>query len=107
MTPTAAISVCVQLHVAAERDWGESTELLYEKALADVPDEVAETLVAELIRHVSWDNPPSTGMVVKHAQAIMRRRREETPAIPEATGVPLSAEENLEMVRRVREGWRK
>jgi hypothetical protein len=103
MTPTASAALVAQLFAAAGRQYGETELVVYAKALHLVPDDVGQVVVDELVREVSWDNPPSTGMVVKHAQAVLRRRREAVSGIPETTGEPVSREESLEWVKRIRE----
>lgn len=103
MTPTACASLVAQLFAAAGRQYGETELVVYRKALELIPDEVGEITVDELLQQVSWDNPPSTGMVVKHAQVVLLRRLDAARAVPEATGEPVSREESMEWVKRIRE----
>lgn len=103
MTPSAVAALVAQLHAAAGRQYGETHLVVYAKALGMIPDEVGLLAADELIREVSWDNPPSVGMVIKQAQSVMRRREDEAKGLPESTGDPVSREESLEWVKRIRE----
>ena len=102
MTPMAVAELVASLFIAASRDYGDAERTVYAKALARVDDAVGLQAVEELLPHVSWERPPSPGMVLRQVDAIYRGQRERTPAIPEATGTPVSREASLEWVRRIK-----
>lgn len=102
MTNQGVAVLVAQLFAAAGRDFGETHLVVYRRALKDVPDDVGAEVVDALMRHVSWERPPSVGMVTDEVNAILRNRQTSTPAIEEATGEPVSREASLEWVRRIR-----
>ncbi len=103
MTPTMVNKLVAALHVASGRDWSEVTEAVYQEALKNVPDDVGEEAMKHLIRHVSWEKPPSPAMVLTQANGIIARRRDATPAIPESTARESTREEAIAHVRAMRE----
>lgn len=103
MTPTAVNKLVAALHVAAGRDWGAAQEAVYAEALRSVPDDVGEEVMRALIRHVSWDRPPSPAMALEKVNAIMAARKDLVPALPESTARECTPEENRAAIRRIKE----
>lgn len=102
MTPVAVAELVAALFVAAARDYGDAERTVYAKALARVDDAVGLQAMDELLPHVSWERPPSPGMVLQQVNAIHRGQREKTPAIEETTGPPATREVALEWVERIK-----
>lgn len=102
MTEGAVAELVARLFAAAGRNYGETHLEVYAEALATVPDDVGREASRNLARHVSWDRPPSVGLVMDEVQAILRNRQPLVPAIEEATGEPVSREKAMEWVERMR-----
>lgn len=105
MTPGAIEALVVRLYAASGgREAMDVDFEVYADALDLIPDAVGEeagrylTKTVDLVQHRS-----SPGMVRAQAQVILQRRRDAVSAIPEATGTPVSREESLEWVRKIRE----
>lgn len=104
MTPDAIEALVIRLYAASGgREAVDVDFEVYADALENVPDDVGTeagkylTCTVDLVTH-----RPSPAMVRDQAQAIMRRRDMERPAIEEATGPPASREASLEWVRRIK-----
>ena len=102
MDDAAVTTLVIALYTAAGRDYGDVTEQVYRKALEKVDDETGLEAMDALLRHVSWEKPPSPALVLNQVASILRYRREATPAIEEATGPPASREASLEWVWRIK-----
>lgn len=92
----------IALYTASGHDYGDTTEAVYREALRDVPNDVGALAAADLIRYVSWDHRPSPALVLEKVNAIMTRRREDTPAIPESTR-ECTPEESRANIQKIRE----
>lgn len=102
MTNEGVALLVAQLFAAAGRDYGETHLVVYRKALENVSDDVGARAVDSLIRHVSWERPPSVGLVLDAVQAELRARQESIPAIEEATGEPVTRAQALAWVAYIR-----
>jgi hypothetical protein len=81
-----------RLFLACSRDFGRAHVAVYAEALAEVDDEDGAAAGRELMRWVSWDNPPSVRMVLESVAAIRARRAAARPALAEAAGPPMPPE---------------
>lgn len=102
MTEGAVAELVARLFAAAGRNYGDTHLEVYADALETVPDDVGREAGRNLARHVSWETPPSVGLVVAEVQAILRNRQELVPAIEEATGPPASREASLRWVEQIK-----
>lgn len=102
MTNEGVALLVAQLFAAAGRDFGETHLLVYRRALKDVPDDVGAEVVDALMRHVSWERPPSVGLVMDEVNAVLRQRQASLPALEEVTGEPVTREQALAWVQHIR-----
>lgn len=102
MTEQGVGELVARLFAAAGRNYGDTHLEVYADALETVPDDVGREAGKNLARHVSWERPPSVGMVMDEVQAILRNREPLVPALEEATGQPVSREESLRWVEKIR-----
>lgn len=91
-----------RMFAAAGREFGKTHLEVYADALENVDDEVGREAARNLARHVSWERPPSVGLVMDEVNAIIRNRQRSTPAIEEATGQPVTREQALAWVAHIK-----
>lgn len=102
MTEDGVSELVARLFAAAGREFGKTHLEVYADALENVADDVGREAARNLARHVSWERPPSVGMVLDEVNAILRRRALELPGIPEATGRPVTRKQALAWVDHIR-----
>lgn len=101
MTPQAIAQTVAKLYTAAGRHYGKVEFEVYAEALHDVDDATGAEACRNVIRNIDLGTrAPTPKDVLDAARAILRKRREERPKLPEATGPLLPEDENLERVRR-------
>ncbi len=102
MTEDGVAELVARMFAAAGREFGKTHLEVYADALENVSDDVGREAARNLARHVSWEKPPSVGMVLDEVNAILRLRQLETPAIEEATGQPVTREQALAWVAHIK-----
>lgn len=86
MTDLGIADLLLGLYEAAGRKVSPVTAEVYGTVLACFDDETGKEAGRRLWGHVSWEHPPSPGMVREEAQRILRVRDAGCPALPEQTG---------------------
>lgn len=102
MTTEAVVQLVTGLYAAAGRTMGEVELAVYAKVLEHVPDDVGLEAGEALWAHVSWETPPSPRRVLDAVQSVHRRRQKLVPALTDATGPPVSAEQAKANLARIR-----
>jgi hypothetical protein len=83
VTDLGVADMLLGLYEAAGRKVSPVTAEVYGTVLARFDDETGKEAGRRLWGHVSWEHPPSPGMVREEAQRILRAKSVECRAIPQ------------------------